>query len=282
MRVSPGCTNCHAIRRAWLIAHNKQVAPAKRRAYLDAVEQRAGRLEWSGRVAVLPGWLDELTALCRGKARKRIFVESMGDIFHPGVPAAEIIKLFAFAARTPNHDFLLLTKRPDAMRDTTARLGLEWPGNLWAGASVESQDQDWRVGALLQAPAQVRFLSCEPLLGPLDLSRFLWFDGSNGGPEHYQEHGWAYDEWSGGFIGQDPARDLDNPRAGLDWVICGTESINGYPGRDPGLGPIRDLRDQCQKAHVPFFLKQAEIDRRLVKMPALDGTVWAQVPKAAQ
>jgi protein gp37 len=98
----------------------------------------------------------------------------MSDLFHARVPDEFIQEVFAVMAETPRHKYQLLTKRPKR----AARLAdkLPWPANVWMGTSVESQDQAWRVDALREVPAAVRFLSIEPLLGPvrLDLTGIHW------------------------------------------------------------------------------------------------------------
>jgi protein gp37 len=117
---------------------------------------------------------DALTIPRRWAAPRTVFVNSMSDLFHARVPDEFIQEVFAVMAETPRHKYQLLTKRPKR----AARLAdkLPWPANVWMGTSVESQDQAWRVDALREVPAAVRFLSIEPLLGPvrLDLTGIHW------------------------------------------------------------------------------------------------------------
>ncbi len=133
--------------------------------------------------------------------------------------------------------------------------------NVYLGVTAENQEQaDERIPILLQIPAAVRFVSVEPMLGPVDLTRIVYerqtvIDSLKG------LHGW-------------PLPHADGPK--LDWVICGSES--GPNRRHAKIEWIRDLRDQCRAANVPFFLKQMEIDGKLVKMPKLDGRVWDEMP----
>ena len=123
------------------------------------------------------------------------------------------------------------------------------PPNVWIGATVEDQRRaDERIPHLLAIPAAVRFLSCEPLLEPVDLL-YSAFNGSDS-------------------FGSMP---------GIDWVIAGCESGPGRRACEPEW--LRGLRDQCAAADVPFFLKQMEIGGKVVKdCPPLDGKVWDEVP----
>jgi protein gp37 len=115
---------------------------------------------------------------------RRIFVNSMSDLFHPDVPEDFIVSTFATMRAADWHQFQLLTKRPERAAELAPRLGC-WPANVWMGTSVENQRWTSRIEALRQVPAQVRFLSCEPLLGPLnlDLTGVHWvIVGGESGP----------------------------------------------------------------------------------------------------
>src|SRR5207253_1946406 len=177
------------------------------------------------------------------------------------VPRAHLLSLIH---RTPSLDWLLLTKRPENMRILAieaARLAFDdgptwkdaWPSNVWAGTSVENQEAaDLRIPRLLGVPAAVRFLSCEPLLGPVDIAPWLW-------PQNTQMIACG----PGGAI---PAGDLAElrryarfvaQRAGrhfVDWVICGGES--GPGARPMDLAWARSLVTQCKAAGVACFVKQ--------------------------
>jgi protein gp37 len=116
------------------------------------------------------------------KKPQRIFVNSMSDIFHKDVPDDFIIQGFeVMAKKAPHHIYQILTKRPSRLVNTSLlqrileRIG-EWPAHIWMGVSVESQDYTWRIDKLRLVPAFTRFLSCEPLLGPLvlDLRGISW------------------------------------------------------------------------------------------------------------
>ena len=188
---------------------------------------------------------------------RRVFVNSMSDLFHERVPDVFLAQVWAVMADTPHHTYQVLTKRPERMRDWVCRLAPDPLPNVWLGTSVEQQRWvDVRVGALLETPAAIRFLSCEPLLGPLDLSAFAPFSGECFCQERSD--------------GCRPRQSPDCPTVGVDWVIVGGESGPGARPMDPAW--VRDLRDQCQAAGVPFFFKQwggsrpggpAELDGRV-------------------
>jgi protein gp37 len=233
---------------------------------------------------------DRLTDPLKWRKPAMIFAASMSDLFHEKLPMNEIATIFAVmvaAVHLRRHVFQVLTKRSDRMRhilndpafwdqanaeasahvtehidplnrrsdDARATLGEygpdEPPPGIWLGVSVENQDYaDERVPDLLKAPAAVRFLSCEPLLGPVDLLG-IW------------------GEWSCLHDG------LDNGSAGgaaIDWVIVGGES--GPRARDNDfLTNARALRDQCAAAGVPFFGKQ-----NVRKLPLPDDLMVRQFP----
>lgn len=252
-------------------------------------------------------WPERLDRPLRWRRPRMIFVTSMGDLFHEGVPDQFIAQVFAVMAATPWHTYQVLTKRHARMRtllssevfqSLVARTLMEWaestPGppyvpehlvvtcgqpwwplaNVWGGVSVETQRwAEIRIPELVRTPLAVRFLSCEPLLDMVDLSRWLWLSaGSTAGP--FRDHagrvrhvdGAGNRLSTGGIGGQTithtPARDLH-------WVIAGGESGTG--GRElhrKGASPDRRrpapmhpawprlLRDQCVEAEVPFFFKQ--------------------------
>jgi protein gp37 len=201
---------------------------------------------------------DRLDAPLRWRKPRRVFVNSMSDLFHDDVPRGFIVEVFAVMAARQAHTFQVLTKRPGRMasllrdhdfpldiartvfdRKTRDRLWekdapSDWPlPNVWLGTSVENQKwADVRVPKLLETPAAVRLLSCEPLLGPVDLGRRI----TRGVP------------WSA--LGGSHMADLP----GVDWVIVGGESGPGARPMHPEWA--RSLRDQCVAAGVPFFFKQ--------------------------
>ena len=187
---------------------------------------------------------DRLEAPLHWRKPRRIFVNSLSDLFHEDVPDEFIRTVFKVMGEARQHTFQVLTKRPERMRAYTQSLldendfptlsgSTEEPfpwSNVWLGISCEDQKTaDERIPLLLQTPAAVRFISAEPLLGPIDLSRI-------GG-----KSAMAYR-----MIGVEPRR--------LDWVIVGGES--GPHARPMHPDWARSLRDQCFAVDVPFFFKQ--------------------------
>jgi protein gp37 len=210
---------------------------------------------------------DKLEEPLRWRKPCRVFVCSMGDLFHEDVrnmtthrPFSKGTKhsiyapLFDVIEACPQHTFIFLTKRPHNM---ALALSPDWWGdwlhaglkNVWLGVSVENQARaDERIPLLLGIPAAVRFVSVEPMLGPVDLRQ--WYGEGNSMQSWLQR---------------------------LNWVICGCES--GPSARPFELDWARSLRDQCVASNVPFFFKQAPGDKgKVVSMPELDGQVWAQYP----
>lgn len=231
-KVSAGCASCYA----------ERMAP-----------RLAGRFGYPAddpfRVTLHPDRLDEPF---RWRKSRRIFVCSMGDLFHDDVPDTFIDKVFAVMAMTPQHTFQVLTKRPartvDYLKDSLCRMDLigqqcgwfrrvwkraeywstatgkayeeiafDWPlPNVWLGTSIEDQaTADKRIPELLKCPAAVRFVSCEPLIAPVKFSRTM---------------------------------------SGLAWCIVGAET--GPGARPMKIKWVRDIRDQCGEAGVALFVKQ--------------------------
>ena len=217
-RVSAGCDNCYAIREARRMDH-----PGG--SYGGLTRIRDGRPDWSGVVRFVP---EQLQKPLRWQKPRRVFVDSMSDLFHESLPDDVLDRVFEIMARCPQHTFQILTKRPENMLrwlEAPSRLAWppdEWPlPNVWLGVSVEDQaTADERIPLLLEVPAAKRFVSYEPALGPVDLSRFMW-----------------------------PSRAF-----ALDWIIVGGES--GPRARPFALEWARAVRDQCREAGVAFFLKQ--------------------------
>ena len=279
-RVSEGCRNCYAER----MAHRFSGAGQPFEGLTQLVN---GHPAWTGKVALAEGHLldplkwkryGNIECVGKGKAARlevesrsrRIFVNSMSDLFHPNVPEEWIDRIFAVMALCPQHTFQVLTKRPERMRayctdDATlgrllraaatiaASLGGRVEGklrqrrdgftgitlpNLHLGVSVEDQaTAEERIPLLLQTPAAVRFVSAEPLLGGVnlrDLPRPAPRVGKFDALLAFTLDG----RWS----------------SHLDWVICGGESGPGARPMHPDWA--RGLRDQCVAAGVPFFFKQ--------------------------
>jgi len=155
-RTSPGCDNCYALT---LAKRLKAMGQAK--------YQNDGDPRTSGPGFALTLHEDVLDAPYSWSRHRTVFVNSMSDLFHEDVPESFISRVFDVMANTPQHTYQVLTKRSKRL----ARLGplLDWPSNVWMGVSVENQRYAFRVDHLRQVPAAVRFLSIEPLLGPVDL-----------------------------------------------------------------------------------------------------------------
>jgi protein gp37 len=161
----------------------------------------------------------------------------MSDLFHDDVPLPFIEAVFGVMVATRQHIYQVLTKRADRLNQIAP--GLPWPANTWMGVSVESADYLDRIDRLRDTPAKVKFLSLEPLLGPL------------------------------------PSLDL----TGIDWVIVGGESGPGARPMDPAW--VRDIRDQCLDARVPFHFKQWGGPVKSATGRVLDGQTWDEQPVAA-
>lgn len=277
-RVTPGCDHCYAL------------TMAKRLKGMGSTKyQTDGDPRTSGPGFGLAIHEDTLGIPLGWRKPQRIFVNSMSDLFHADVPDEFIARVWAVMASAPRHTFQVLTKRHGRMRSLLSseefRLAVQrriphagaspyvaaywktWPlPNVWLGVSVEDQKRaDLRVPALLDTPAAVRWLSCEPLLGPVDVINGLG-------------DGWL---------------------TGIDWIVAGGESGPGSRPMHPDWA--RSLRDQCQVAGVPFLFKQwgshrpsavGSIVRGGVRFPmvpaskraagrVLDGRTWDEYPAAA-
>ena len=279
-RVSEGCRNCYAERMAG------RLAAMGKRQYQDVV---GGGLAygpnsgWSGKTALVESALSDPLHWRKGR---RIFVCSMGDLFHEKVPFDWIDRVFAVMALSPQHTFQVLTKRPERMAKYCAAEGVagriaeaakmlckaspppevfaiygmgpakadgqpefgyrwfinRWPiPGLWLGTSCENQAAaDARIPHLLRCPAAIRFLSCEPLLGDVNIDKTNWFYG-----------------------------DCRDDSGQVDWVIVGGES--GPKARPCDIAWIRSIRDQCTAAGVACFVKQ------LGAIPYMDNRPWLRM-----
>lgn len=234
VKVSPGCQHCYA----------------------EVLDKRFGRAVW-GPAKTTPRmgmsenywkqparWNEAAMLQPYGSERPRVFCASMADVFedHPGVLEWRT-RLWETIGACDAMDWLLLTKRPENILQMVppAWAAGYWPAHVWVGTSCEDQQRaDVRIPELLKVPAQVRFLSCEPLLGPINLQN-LWqatpcyYCGNNDG-----EAGRCYCGMS------TPAE--------IHWVICGGESGPGARPMAPAWA--RSLRDQCEEAGVAYFFKQ--------------------------
>ncbi|MGK5554685.1 DUF5131 family protein [Actinomadura kijaniata] len=174
-RISTGCDNCYALS---LAKRLKAMGVAK--------YQRDGDPRTSGPGFDLTTHSDSLSTPYRWRAPRLVFVNSMSDLFHARVPRSFIRQVFDVMADTPQHTYQILTKRSRRLRLIADEL--PWPSNVWMGVSVENSQALTRVDDLRATPAAVKFLSCEPLLGPLealDLTGIDWvIAGGESGPGH--------------------------------------------------------------------------------------------------
>lgn len=201
------------------------------------------------------------------KKPRRIFVCSTADLFHRDVPLDFILRVFTTMERAKQHTFQVLTKQPARLLEFCRTYGIgdenDWPKNVWAGVTAGTQaSANERVPVLLQVPAAVRFVSCEPLLGAVELKPFISTDPA-------VRKCWR----CGYFTNRDEQAcpngcgRLEGDRR-LDWVICGGES--GPRARQFDVAWARSLRDQCRDAEVPFFMKQ------LGRNAVVASTLWLE------
>jgi len=270
-KVSPGCKNCYAERVATRFSGPGQayegLVTVRSRHPQTGAATTGVRGHWSGVVRMVP---ERLADPLRWRKPRSIFVNSMSDLFHESLTNNQIAAIFGVMAAAPHHRFLVLTKRAARMKAwfkwllaevessfvppaeicginavnrevdiDSAGLTSAWPlPNIWLGVSVENQEAaDERVPDLLETPAVVRFLSCEPLLGPLYLTPWLAGIATRG-------------------VIQPDGSLAAKPSPPLDWAIAGCES--GPGARTCEVAWLRSLRDQCAAASVAFFLKQAQ------------------------
>ena len=216
-KVSPGCAHCYIER-----------TPAFR---------IAGRRFNRGVLPVLHHE-NRLDQPLHWRRPRRVFVNSLSDLYHDEISDAFIARVFDIMRRAHWHRFQILTKRSCRLREIAPKL--PWAKNIWQGVSVENAAHVYRIADLQQVSAAVRFLSIEPLLGPI---------------EHL-------------------------PLDGIHWVIVGGES--GPRRRPIDAAWVRDIRDQCLAANVPFFFKQW--GGRVAKAGGreLDERTWDEMPREPQ
>jgi protein gp37 len=235
---SPGCLNCYSKRDSHRLAGNPNAKVSA--AYSGTTERRdGGPIRWTGKLNLMR---DRLDWPFKWKKPRRIFVGNMSDLFHPAVPDEFIDDVFRVMSKAQHHTFQVLTKRAERMAEFCLKRWDErhenpvWHPlkNVWCGVSVENQKYaDERIPHLLKTPAAVRFLSCEPLLGPIDLKLTEW---QQDGPD------------------QSPYNQLTTAGQGLSWVIVGGESGHGARPMKPEWA--RKIRDDCHAAGVAYFHKQ--------------------------
>ena len=321
--ISPGCTNCYAMKTAHRLGRNTSTPH-----YAGLTRDSRSGPVWTGEMRQAPA--EVLTAPLRRLKPTTWFVNSMSDLFHEDVPDEWIDQVFAIMALRPRHRFQVLTKRADRMRayltspdrrkssaayaaarHATGRwhmpddVSLLWPlANVWLGVSAEDQTRaDERIPQLLETPAAVRFVSAEPLLGPISLDT-AWHGESCLDSECWGECAWCEKGYPPLWNCQRGKGEWERGRSGIDWVIVGGES--GPSARPMHPDWAREIRDQCTAAGVPFFFKQwgefvsvSEVEgpgdhhkfpdgatvRRTGKKRAgrtLDGRTWDQMPEAKQ
>jgi protein gp37 len=216
-KISPGCKHCYAER----LAHR-----------LQAMGQK--NYEHGFDVTLQPHMLEHPL---RWRQPRRIFVNSMSDLFHADVPTWYIERVFDVMCRASWHQFQVLTKRSERLVELDPFL--QWQPQIWMGVSVENEGHLFRIDHLRKSGAKIKFLSLEPLLGPLG------------------------------------KLDL----RGIDWVIVGGESGPGARPVDPEW--VRQIRDYCISARVPFFFKQWGGVFKSRNGRVLDGRIWDEMPRHA-
>lgn len=233
-KVSEGCRHCWAERESHMRTFNPN---EKVKAQYSGLTDGDGR--FNGQIRLMENNLDLPL-----RVKKPTIWAVWNDLFHEDVPELFVLQAFAVMAETPQHTYLILTKRPERMKDvltspTVANdvwvmtsTGLNerkplWPlPNVFLGVTAENQEQaDIRIPLLIKTPAAVKFISVEPMLGPIDVSIYFY-------------SGWT----------EPPYDDI------INLVICGGESGPGARPMHPDW--VRSLRDQCQAAGVRFFFKQ--------------------------
>jgi protein gp37 len=228
--VSAGCDHCYAARLAHGRLRERYLANAPT---VDTLQNRSNPF-------AVRLWPERLRQPERWAEAKMIFVNSMSDLFHKDIPDSFVRQVFEVMLRVDHHIYQVLTKRPARALQFWGRHkdlfgGGNIPDHIWMGTSIENQEVEYRVRHLRKLPAATRFLSCEPLLGPIQL-------------------------------------DL----AGIRWVIVGGESGIGFRRADPDW--VRDIREQCRRAGVPFFFKQWGGRTFNAGGRLLDGRTWDEYP----
>lgn len=213
-KISPGCNHCYA-------------------------ERMSRRLKAMGHPNYVNGFKptiheNVLNLPLKWERPQLVFVNSMSDLFHEAVPFDFILKVFYVMAEASHHRFQILTKRSERLMSLAPML--PWSQNVWMGVSVEDREHKYRIDHLRETAAYVKFISFEPLLGPI------------------------------GYF------DLE----GIDWIIVGGESGPRARPMDPAW--VREIRDRCIEARVPFFFKQWGGIHRRKNGRLLDGLIWDQMP----
>lgn len=258
-RVSEGCRNCYAERMAARFSDPGQP-------YHGLAKRTRSGPRWTGKVVIVPGQLEQPQ---RWKEPRMIFVNSMSDLFHESLTFEQIALVCVAMECAPQHIYQILSKRAERMRRFFNEFWGPARANWWIGTSVEDQPTAIeRIPELMHTRARIRWISAEPLLGPIDLTTI---------PECV--------DLTRGAVGGLP-----------EWVVAGGES--GPGARPMHIDWVRALRDQCQAARIPFFFKQwgewaplghlvdsffawKNIVKRSGKKKAgriLDGRTWDEYP----
>ncbi len=256
-KISTGCQKCYAERMS---------------------KRLAGRFGYPAdepfRVTLHP---DKIDKPLHWKKPRMVFVCSMGDLFHEDVPDEFIYRCFLIKSQATHHTYQVLTKRPERMCELMERAFRpgQYSGpaaNVWLGTSVENQETaDERIPHLLDTPAAVRFLSLEPLLGPVDLTAVVRVL-----PVPQTEVDVSYVH--GTVLGTDghSFSPCGATGRGIDWVIVGGESGPGARPMDPDW--VRSIRDQCVAAGVPFFFKGWGGINKKKSGRKLESRTWDEMP----
>lgn len=300
-QVSAGCDHCYA-----MTMHNKRHKAWEGGTFPGAPKQYHKPFS---EVQIIP---ERLEMPLRWQKPRKIFVNSLADLFHKDVPTDVIDQAFGVMAASPKHTFQILTKRPQRMLrylsdpETKKRIWhagrplverirrkdmydivpvakpgqgpdwcypAQWPlPNVWVGTSVENQEAAYRIDYLIQTPAAVRFLSCEPLIGPLDLEKWLWLRGDFETDTWVDAVGRARGE--GGTSSPIESYEMAGD---IHWVIVGGESGYGHRPIDPEW--VRALRDDCNDADVAFLFKQWGGHTSKAGGRDLDGRTWDEFPE---
>lgn len=240
--VSAGCDHCYAERLAERLQHMGVAGYENGFTYTEHPERLFMPTRW--------------------KRPRRIFVNSMSDLFHEHATYDFVRDVFATMYNTDQHTYQVLTKRPQKAASWIRRMlgdihAVRLPAHIWIGTSVENEAATFRIPALLTIPARVRFLSCEPLLGPLDLTPYVFENTAKDDPYYWTPDG-----------------------HGVDWVITGAESGPGARPMDEDW--VRGIRDACMGWGVPLFYKQAATSGgKKIPTPMLDGRQWTAMPPVA-
>lgn len=267
-RVSPGCDNCYMFAQ-W---------PRLRGMGVNGYQGDPD-------VPVLHG--DRIEQIFRWKKPRRIFINSMSDTFHRDVPYDFIDTLFFAMYWTPRHTFQVLTKRPGIAAHWWETSGKEkfkfWPRNVWLGTSVESQKYQPRIRVLSRVPAPIRFVSVEPMLGPVTLgldqidivktSTWMWHKCDD---PSYRRNLREFDAFVTKSCRRHCDPDIVEEGKPVSWVIVGGES--GRNPRPMNEEWVRAIRDECAAHDVPFFFKQWGGTNKKEAGNTLDGRQHLEFP----